>query len=392
MRRSGRTATIYVAGLLVLALLLAACGGAADAPDTAAPDDAEPDAAQTDGAAEEAEAEGGGELTPITFALTNLRGVQYHPYYIADYVGYFEDEGLDVEIVIVDGSSSAVQQLIAGNVQIANPSAPATAQAAAQGNCVQQFYTGSYGNVFDFATPESSGITELADLEGETVGISAPGGGEIPMVRAILAGAGLDETADYEMLPVGEGGPVTYQALEGGDVAAYSSSVFDVASVSAAGLPMRTLMPEEFAYFPTVSLVTTCDYFEANQDVLVGFARATSKAKVWAAANEQGAKDIARNYDPELFEDEALAEEFWQTTLRLDAPPPALEGEPLGSHYLEGWETYLQFASEGTVEEGALDAEAIDLEQLLPTDIIGPANDFDQDEVTAEAEAFEGVE
>lgn len=390
MRRSGRI-TIHAAGLMILALILAACGGpAAEAPEEepAAADAGEE--APEDGS--EPEAEGGGDLTPVTFALTNLRGVQYHPYYIAEYVGYFEDEGLDVEIVIVDGSSAAVQQTIAGNVDIGNPSAPATAQAVAQGNCLRQFYTGSYGNVFDFATPESSGITELADLEGETVGISAPGGGEIPMVRAILAGAGLDENADYEMLPVGEGGPVTYQALEAGDVAAYSSSVFDVASVSAAGLQMRTLMPEDFAYFPTVSLVTTCDYFDANQEVLVGFARATSKAKVWAAANEQGAKDIARNYDPELFEDEVLAEEFWQTTLRLDAPPPALEGEPLGSHYIEGWETYLQFASQGTVEEGALDADAIDLEQLLPTDIIGPANDFDQDEVIAEAEAFEGVE
>jgi ABC-type nitrate/sulfonate/bicarbonate transport system substrate-binding protein len=388
MRRSGRITTIHAAGLLALALILAACGGpAAEAPEeAAAPEEAEE-------APEEAEQpEGGGDLTPVTFALTNLRGVQYHPYYIAEYVGYFEDEGLDVEIVIVDGSSAAVQQTIAGNVQISNPSAPATAQAAAQGNCVKQFYTGSYGNVFDFATPESSGVTELADLEGQTVGVSAPGGGEIPMVRAILAGAGLDENADYELLPVGEGGPVTYQALEGGDVAAYSSSVFDVASVSAAGLAMRTLMPEEFAYFPTVSLVTTCDYFEANTDVLTGFARAVSKAKVWAGANEEGAKDIARHYDPELFENEALAEEFWETTLRLDAPPPALEGEPLGSHYLEGWETYLQFASEGTVEEGALEADAIDLEQLLPTDIIAPANDFDQDEVIAEAEAFEGVE
>ncbi|HSK96743.1 MAG TPA: ABC transporter substrate-binding protein [Euzebyales bacterium] len=377
-----------LAGALVLALMLTACGGpAAQAPEEDAPDAQA--SAPEDGSQDEAAA---GDLTPVTFALTNQRAIQYHPYYVAQYLGYFEDEGLEVEIVIVDGSSAAVQQTVAGNVDISNPSAPATAQAAAQGNCVQQFYTGSYGNVFDFVTPESTGITDLAGLEGQTVGVSAPGGGEIPLVRAILAGAGLDENSDYQMLPIGEGGPVTFQALEAGDAQAYSSSVFDIAAVSAAGLPMRSLLPEEFAYFPTVSLVTTCDYFEANQDVLAGFARAVSKAKVFTEANDQGARDIARHYEPELFEDEALANEFWERTLALDAPPPALEGEPLGSHYIEGWETYLQFASEGTVEEGALDADAIDLEALLPTDIIEPANDFDREEVIAEAEAFEGVE
>ncbi|HSK95015.1 MAG TPA: ABC transporter substrate-binding protein, partial [Euzebyales bacterium] len=159
------------AGALValLALMLAACGGpAAQAPEEAAPD---AQASAPEGGSQDDEA-AAGDLTPVTFALTNKRAIQYHPYYVAQYLGYFEDEGLDVEIVIVDGSSAAVQQTIAGNVDISNPSAPATAQAAAQGNCVQQFYTGSYGNVFDFVTPESTGITDLAGLEGETVGIS----------------------------------------------------------------------------------------------------------------------------------------------------------------------------------------------------------------------------
>ena len=331
------------------------------------------------------------ELTPVTFALTNQRAIQYAPYYIADYVGYYEDEGLDVEIVIVSGSSATVQQVVSGNADIGHPSGPAVAQAVSQGNCLKQFYTDGYANVFGLATPESTGIQSLADLKGSTVGISEPGGGEVPLVRAILAGAGLAEGADYELLAIGEGGALTFQALSDGTAQAYSSSVFDVAAIEAAGLPLRQLMPDEFKYFPSTNMVVTCDYFDDNQDTLIKFARAVAKAQVWADANEQGAKDITRDVEPELWEDEALAEAFWLATEDLNRPPADLAGAPNGTNYRAGWELYIQFASQGTEEEGALNAAAVDLDQLLTDELLDDINDFNADDVREDAANFAGV-
>lgn len=356
-----RTARVTVL-LVVAAIVLAACG------------DDEP-----------------AELTPLTFALTNQRSIQYHPYYVADYVGYFEDEGLDVDIVIVSGSSATVQQVIAGNVDIGHPSAPAVAQAVSQGNCLKQFYSFAYTNVFGLATPETTGIQSLADLRGTTVGISEPGGGEVPLVRAILAGAGLVEGVDYEMLAIGEGGALTFQALTDGAAQAYSSSVFDVASVEAAGMPLRQLMPEEFKYFPSTNMVATCDYFDENKDVLTKFARAVAKATLWSETNEQGAKDISKFYEPELFEDESLAEAIWQATIEMNSLPPAIAGSPYGSHYRDGFALYVQFASQGTEEEGALNADAVDLDELLTDELLDDVNDFDHDAVIEDARNFAGV-
>lgn len=371
---------LLLALLVTLAIVAAACGDG-DGGETTT----------TTGAAESTTSQPA-DLQKVTFALTNQRAIQYYPYYLADYLGYYEDEGLDVEIVIVSGSGATVQQLVAGNVDIGHPSAPATAQATAQGQCLKQPYTYAHVNVYGLATPADSGIETLQDLKDKVVGVSEPGGGEIIMVRAVLAGVGLAENVDYTIAAIGEGGALTVQALENGDAQAYSSSIFDVASVEANGMPLRQLLPDEFRYFPSNSIVVTCDYYEANKDILTRFARAVAKATVFGEANPDAAWDITKTYEPELFEDEALAKAIWDVTVDMITPPPALTGAPLGSHYYEGWEAYLAFATQGTEEEGALPADSVDLNALLADELLPEVNNFDRAAVEAEAKAFPGVD
>lgn len=368
---------------LALALVAAACGGdgAGETTTTAGVSETTEAPPTTEAAGEETTTTAPQELVPITLALTNQRAIQYAEFYAADELGFFEEEGVDVEIVIVSGSSATVQQIVAGNVDVGNPSGPAVAQAFAQGNCLKQLFTISYRNVFGLATPEATGIESLEDLEGGVIGVSEPGGGEIPLIRAIMASVGLQEGTDYQLLAIGEGGPVTFQALENGDAQAYSSSIFDVASLEAAGMPLRQLMPEEFQFFQATSPVVTCDYYEANKDVLARLGRAIAKGAAWVEANQDQAKQLTRDVEPELWEDEALAEAFWLATAELNSPPPALEGEPWGTHNRDGWELYLEFASQGTEEEGAINADAVDLDVLLEDELIPLINDFDRDEV-----------
>jgi ABC-type nitrate/sulfonate/bicarbonate transport system substrate-binding protein len=391
MNRPKNRTPIWLVLLLALAVVAAACGdedgttttaGAADT--TAGAEPTETTQAEEGSDTTQAEAEEpSGELSSITLALTNQRAIQYAEFYAADELGFFAEEGLDVEIVIVSGSSATVQQIVAGNVEVGNPSGPATAQGAAQGHCLKQLFTIQYKNVFGLATPEATGIESLEGLAGGVIGISEPGGGEIPLVRAIMNSIGLVDGEDYQLLPIGEGGAVTFQALENGDAQAYSSSLFDIASLEAAGMPLVQLMPEEFQYFQATSPVVTCDYFEANQELLAGLGRAIAKGQAWVDANQDQAKQLTRDIEPELWEDEALGEAFWEATAELKTPPPALEGEPYGTHYREGWELYLDFASQGTEEEGAIAPGSVDLDVLLEESLIPAINDFDPEEVAA---------
>ena len=395
-----------IAMMLALGVLLAACGGAdepaaesgaaetePEAPVDPADAPATEDSPATEPAAEGTEEAASGDLREVTFALTNQRAIQYHPYYLADYLGYFEEEGLDVNFEVVRGSSAAVQQLIAGNVDIAHPSGPATAQGVSEDHCLRQIYSYEHINVFGLSGVADQGIEELTDLNGQTVGISEPSGGEVPLIRAVLADAGLEENVDYTFLPIGEGGAQTVNALQQGDAQAYASSVYDVAAVEAAGVGLNNLMPDRFRYMPSTSIVVTCDTFESEKDMLTGFGRAVAKATVFSQANQKAAYEITETYEPTLFENETVARAFWEAANASLQQPPDNEGKPWGSHHYEGWEVYLESATQGTEEEGALEPEAVEtvLNETLTEELIPEINNFDEQAVIEEAEAFQGV-
>jgi NitT/TauT family transport system substrate-binding protein len=372
--------------LLILAFMVAACGGAAE-------DEADGDAPQAGDEETEAGADAGGELEPITFLLTNERSIQYHPIHIAQELGYFEDEGLDITVEVVDGSSAALQQLIAGNGDLSLPSAPAVVQAVAQGHDPVWFYTFFYQNVFDLSAPTDSGITDLQGLQGKTIGISEPSGGEVPLVRGAMAGSGLTEGEDYQLLAIGEGDASTFEALQRGRAHAYSSSVFDVAAVEAAGMELTPLLPDDFRFMPSQGLVAMRETFEQKRDAMVGFARAQAKGKVFADANPEAANEIAEKYGPELYEDPAFAESIWEATQELFTPPEDIDTDPaqrMGTHYLPGWDFYLDFISQGTEEEGAVPAGTVDTATLVTDELLDEINDFDKDAVRQEAESYDG--
>ena len=336
---------------------------------------------------------GDGELEPITFILTNERSIQYHPIHIAEKLGYFEDEGLDVSVEVVDGSSAAMQQLIAGNGDISLPSAPAVVQSVAQGHEPVWFYTFFYQNVFGISAAADTGITDLEGLKGNTIGISEPSGGEVPLVRGAMAGVGLAENRDYKMLAIGEGDASTFEALQKGTAQAYSSSVYDVAAVETAGMELTPLLPDEFNFMPSQGLVAMREAYDEKRDAMIGFARAQAKAKVWADANPDAAKAISKEYGPELFEDPQLAESIWRATQKLFTPPEDLQGDPvetMGIHYMPGWDFYLEFISKGTEEEGAIPAGTVDPDKVVTDELLEEINDFDKDAVRAEAKDYEG--
>ncbi|PYM14217.1 MAG: hypothetical protein DMD81_18625, partial [Candidatus Rokuibacteriota bacterium] len=53
-------------------------------------------------------------------------GITFFPISVANELGYLKDEGIDLDLQVVNGSSAVVQQLAAGNAQIGVILAPNT--------------------------------------------------------------------------------------------------------------------------------------------------------------------------------------------------------------------------------------------------------------------------
>lgn len=56
-------------------------------------------------------------LTPVTVAEVT-HSVFYAPQYLADSLGYFEEEGLDVEIILTPGADAVTSAVLSGDVDI----------------------------------------------------------------------------------------------------------------------------------------------------------------------------------------------------------------------------------------------------------------------------------
>lgn len=138
------------------------------------------------------------------------------PYEFTRSQGFFEAEGLDVELVYTRGGSAALQALVGGAVEYAATSFDAALQAFSNGAQIRRFATTGRLPLFALATaPErASEIQDFTDLEGAIVGVSALGNGDHVLMLYLLERAGVDpDSVQFATLGVN-----LYDALRLGQV------------------------------------------------------------------------------------------------------------------------------------------------------------------------------
>jgi len=97
-------------------------------------------------------------------------GITFFPISTANQLGYLKEEGIDLDLQVVNGSSAVVQQLAAGNAQMAVILAPNTLLGFAEGVKYKAFYDFLTRNTLDVKVLPNSPINKLADLKGKNIG------------------------------------------------------------------------------------------------------------------------------------------------------------------------------------------------------------------------------
>lgn len=150
-----------------------------------------------------------------------------YPFRVAAAEGYYKKAGVDVAIDYAGGSSEVIQQVVAGKAQAGFTCLGAIVPALAQGfDQIRLIYNHQFGSVFGIRVPNDSPVREPADLAGKVIGISDAAGGEVPVAKAILAGANVSED-DVKLLPIGDATAVGVRALKTGQVDAIAGSQSD---------------------------------------------------------------------------------------------------------------------------------------------------------------------
>lgn len=340
--RRGTARWLGIAAGLMLAV--AACGGETDAGQAGDPTPTEPDTAETEEPAEEPEEI---RFTVFPGALASM-GV-----YVADALGYFEEEGLEIEYVTVGTGSSAVQVLLADETDFTISDITGTATARQAGGdpvfISAQFHR--FGAALacrpevEFTTtdyPES-----MQELEGKTIGITAPGSATDTYVRYSMLAAGADPD-NAELVPIG-GVPQLLSAFTAESVdclVAYQPLQYLLEDYQAVVDWEAGEGPDEFADYVFNGIITTESYDSQNPDVVARVDRAMEQA-IEFAQDPDNAEEIAAETVQffEGLEEDVLAEivrdgaetfghEFTETHVENAATVyQAVTGNELGSTY-----------------------------------------------------------
>ncbi len=272
---------ILLALCLILAVL-AGCGNTAtDEPSTSPSTDA---SAASD------------ELFEVTWvspaALASLDFCWMH---VADAMGYFEDEGIKVNIV-EDVSGSDAKYLAAGNADFSGTSpsvALSTVDVGAEN--ITAVCNVVVNNIFGIAYNQDSGISTWSDMEGKTIATLAE---SFPaLFDPILMAAGVDPaTVNYVVY-----GTAEYEALNSGEADAMGTWISEYYMCQGMGydtwgyLNGNDVLPQI-----ANSIWVNNEFATENPDIVKGFVRAITKASYFCYLNPEAAADITLQKFPEI--------------------------------------------------------------------------------------------
>jgi len=217
--------------------------------------------------------------------------IAFLPVRVAQTLGYFEAEGLAVELSEVAGGTKAIEALLGGSVDVAAASMSDVVQLAAEGRDVRGFlvlYTRP-SSVLAVAPALSGTIRTIRDLRGHTVGVSTPGSWTHQFLNFLLVTNDLSPE-DVSTVSVGMSAS-SVAALEHGTVdaavlLASAVTAFEERHTSGPFIAdTRTLAGARQVFgsetFPSLSLVAEDRWLRANADTAQRVARAVKKGMRW---------------------------------------------------------------------------------------------------------------
>lgn len=259
---------------------------------------------------------GGAALAQDKTALTIGSSVQSLfslPLYIADSKGFFDTEGLDVEVVNFRGGATATPALIGGSVQL---------QAAGTENLLKLVRAGQpvvavmgVQSTLNQAIVLRKDLADklgrkptIEDLKGLRVGTLARGGTSDMVIRYVLTKAGLTPETDVKLFPLG-GYDKHFAALEADELdATVPVEPVQTQMVEAlnSGVYIEDFLigegPETFQDMNWITLQGKKDYIEGNRETVEKVIRAMVQAQNFIAdtANIDEVVTLAKQQFPNV--------------------------------------------------------------------------------------------
>ncbi len=244
----------------------------------------------------------GDEKVKIKFGLTGTPDVLDIPYFIAKEKGFFDQENLDVEFIILNGDSIAIYSILAGSVDIVSSGHFALIKAINEGAEIKAFM--SVQNSHDYVLSSSNKIKNVKDLEGKTIAIYSPGDITEIVTIGILKKYGVNSDK-INWLSVGGSNERYLAVLTGKADAAPLHADYGYKIEKEQGFHTLVAIAKEQP-LPMSVVSAKTEFLQENSDVAKRMTRALIRATRYAVDNKKDFIDIANKNIGGISEEELL--------------------------------------------------------------------------------------
>lgn len=235
-------------------------------------------------------AQGKLEKTKVSVAVGGKSAFYYLPLTIAERLGYFKDEGLEVEISDFEGGSKALQAVVGGSADVVSGAWENTIDQQPKGLALQGFVLqGRYPMItVGIAKAKAANYKSPKDLKGMKIGVSAPGSSTNRVVLHLLAKDGL-KGDDVSIIGVGTSAGVI-AAITGGQIDAVSNLDPAMAMLENMGAIVviadtRTAKGTEAVFgsadMPAGALYAPISFIQKNPNTVQAMTNAMVRALLW---------------------------------------------------------------------------------------------------------------
>ena len=241
------------------------------------------------------------ELQTVNFMSPNDSTCSVYPQFNAGLLGYWEDEGIKVNLLESETSVPYVAFLQNGDADIVTLDSAQVLQAVDNNLPIKVVYEAYQFAPEGIVVPADSPIQGLADLKDVTIGMASDRDQITTVIAMDSIGATL-EGNNITTVVVGDSGPVMAAALRDKTIDAFAGGSSDRAGIEAAGVQIRNITPAEVSRNPGNSFTVWGPTAEEKRPLIEKFLRGWAKAQHQGVVDTKLAASVCRTHIPEQFE------------------------------------------------------------------------------------------
>lgn len=298
------------------------------------------------------------KLKKVTLVLDWTPNTNHTGLYAAKDLGYFKDEGLDVDI-IMPGESGADQLVASGKADFGVSYQESITQARIQDVPIVSIAAVIQHNTSGFASPAEKNIKTPKDFAGK-----AYGGWGSPVEESVISSLMKQENANPEDVSIINIGDTDFFTAVKRDVD-FAWIYYGWTGVEAElrgekiNMIYLTDYSDKLDYYTPV-LATNEKMINKNPDTVKAFVKAAAKGYQYAIDHPDKAADILLSAAPDLDAELVKKSQAWLSPKYQD------DAARWGEQKLEVWENYANWMYENNLLEKQLKADEAFTNEFLP--------------------------